>query len=74
MSLRKPTLSKSSKALEFAEQGAAPSPSPAPEGETKRVNVNVSVEVHRALKARAAAEGLTISDLVKDWINDWLKK
>lgn len=74
MSIKKPTMAavtNAAKALEFAEQTTANN---SKEAGTKRVNVNVSADVHRALKARAAAEGVTISELVNGWIDGWLKK
>lgn len=38
----------------------------------KRLIVNTTVELHRAAKSKAAAEGLTLSDLIRMWLQLWL--
>ncbi|MEA2036118.1 MAG: plasmid partition protein ParG [Nanoarchaeota archaeon] len=42
--------------------------------EGKRLNINLTDEKHRELKAKAAAKGMTLTEVVKTLIDNWLKK
>lgn len=68
--LSKPTPAKTTSAavLAFAEAGSEANIA------TTRLNANIPVELHRALKIRAVTEGVTIGELVENWIKSWVKK
>ncbi len=40
----------------------------------KRVTVDVSPDTHRQAKVKAAAEGITVSDKVRELLFGWLKE
>ena len=46
----------------------------APSGKQKRVNVNFDEEVHIRFKAACARQGTSISDVIKDLVDNWLKE
>ena len=74
--LSKPTLStqsKSAAALSFAAAFTEPDANQAKPA-LARLNANIPVELHRALKVRAASEGVSIGDLVEAWIKSWAGK
>lgn len=41
---------------------------------SKRVNVQLTPSEHRQLKIKAAEEGSTISELIRQWVNEYLSK
>ncbi|WP_130835639.1 plasmid partition protein ParG [[Erwinia] mediterraneensis] len=43
-------------------------------GKTKRVNVNFDEEMHQRFKVACARKGISISDVIKELVDDWLKK
>lgn len=52
----------------------APATEPSEEGGrtlvTKRLTIDVSEDLHRALKVKAATEGVKMADLVREWITE----
>ena len=42
---------------------------PAP-GSIKRLTIDISEDLHRALKVKAASEGVRMADLVRNWIEE----
>lgn len=52
----------------------ATAPEPSEEGArtvvTKRLTIDVSEDLHRALKVKAATEGVRMADLVREWITE----
>lgn len=48
-------------------QKFATAPTAAP-GATLRVNANIRPELHRKLKIYAAAQGVSMGDLIEEWI------
>ncbi|MBL0881508.1 plasmid partition protein ParG [Serratia ureilytica] len=44
-----------------------------PSGKQKRVNVNFDEDKHIRFKAACAKRGLSISDVIKELVDDWLK-
>lgn len=57
-------------AMAFAEAKATkPAKAAEPEGgKLVRLNANIKEELHRKLKMKAAAEGVTMGDLIERWI------
>ncbi|KAB8306706.1 DNA partition complex ParG [Erwinia endophytica] len=45
----------------------------APMEKQKRVNVNLDESVHVRFKAACAKQGTSISDVIKDLVDNWLK-
>ncbi|MBG6243380.1 MAG: DNA partition complex ParG [Candidatus Symbiopectobacterium sp. Dall1.0] len=45
-----------------------------PLGKQKRVNVNFDEEVHIRFKAACAQQGTSITCVIKDLVNHWLKE
>jgi predicted HicB family RNase H-like nuclease len=39
----------------------------------KRFVIRTPLELHRAVLAKAAAEGLSLSDIVRTWLSMWLR-
>jgi len=44
-----------------------------PSGKQKRVNVNFDEDKHLRFKAACVKQGTSISDVIKDLVDDWLK-
>lgn len=44
-----------------------------PTGKQKRVNVNFDEETHIRFKAACAKRGTSITDVIKDLVDSWLK-
>lgn len=44
-----------------------------PTGRQKRVNVNFDEETHIRFKAACAKQGTSITDVIKDLVDSWLK-
>ncbi|EPN9560541.1 plasmid partition protein ParG [Cronobacter sakazakii] len=44
-----------------------------PSGIQKRVNFNMAEEKHQRLKAACARQGASISDIMNDLVDSWLK-
>ncbi|MDK1192427.1 plasmid partition protein ParG [Cronobacter dublinensis] len=44
-----------------------------PSGIQKRVNFNMAEEKHQRLKAACARKGVSISDVMNDLVDSWLK-
>jgi hypothetical protein len=47
--------------------------SPRPEG-IKRVNINIPIPLHNAFKAATAAKGVNMTDVLMDYIRDYVAK
>ncbi|EPE6977954.1 plasmid partition protein ParG [Citrobacter freundii] len=45
-----------------------------PTGKQKRVNVNFDEEIHTRFKAACAKQGTSITDVIKDLVDNWLKE
>ena len=45
-----------------------------PTGKQKRVNVNFDEEIHIRFKAACAKKGTSITDVIKDLVDNWLKE
>jgi predicted HicB family RNase H-like nuclease len=62
------------RAEEWVSDATAPEPGPSEEGArtvaTKRLTIDVSEDLHRALKVKAATEGVKMADLVRAWITE----
>jgi len=39
----------------------------------KRITVRVPESLHRKVKARAALEGKSVSDVLRDYLKEWVK-
>lgn len=39
----------------------------------KRIVVRTPFDLHRAVLAKAAAEGLSLSDIIRTWLSMWLR-
>ena len=48
--------------------------SKAEEGKVKRMNLNVPVELHNNFKATTAAQGRNMTDVLMDFIKDYVTK
>lgn len=46
----------------------------APSGKLKRVNVNFDEETHIRFKATCARQGTSISDVIKELVDNWLRE
>ena len=44
------------------------------EQEVKRMNLNVPVELHNSFKAATAAQGLNMTDVLMEFIKDYVDK
>lgn len=44
------------------------------EQELKRMNLNVPIELHNSFKATTAAKGLNMTDVIMDFIKDYVAK
>lgn len=56
------------------EAAKPPRKAPRSTGTPKRINFEVDSATHAALKSRAAAEGATISDVLRKAVNEYLSK
>ena len=45
-----------------------------PESKVKRMNLNVEVELHRQFKAATAAEGLSMTDALLKFIDEYVRR
>lgn len=43
-------------------------------GDKKRVTVEVDPELHRKAKTKAASEGRTIADVVREFLSGWAER
>jgi len=44
------------------------------EQKVKRMNLNLPIELHNSFKATTAAQGLNMTDVLTEFIKDYLKK
>ena len=44
------------------------------EPKVKRMNLNVDLDLHNAFKAATAVQGKNMTDVLLDFINDYIKK
>ena len=44
------------------------------EQKVKRMNLNLPIELHNSFKATTAAQGLNMTDVLMEFIKDYLKK
>ncbi|MGL4858586.1 MAG: plasmid partition protein ParG [Enterobacteriaceae bacterium] len=45
-----------------------------PQGKQKRVNVNFDEETHIRFKAACVKQGTSITEVIKELVNNWLKE
>lgn len=45
-----------------------------PETKIKRMNLNLELDLHNAFKAATAAKGENMTDVITDFIRDYIKK
>lgn len=43
-------------------------------GQTVRLTVNLKPELHKRVKVKAALEGVTVSDMVRQWLEEWVNE